>query len=269
MIGSAPVERAFVRVSGPDAVAYLQGQLSQDLEAVPVGGAAPTFVLHPTGKLVAVARLQRVADDEVVLDTDAPAGEALAARLSRFLLRTKATVELLDGWRCVRVFGDAPAGALPAVWPAPGPADIVGPDVDMDVTLSAAEHDRLRIEAGVPVSGIDVDDDTIPGEAGGWLITAAASFTKGCYTGQELVARIDSRGGNVPRPLRLLRVHGLVPPPGADADGAGVLTSVAPDAGGAVALARLGRRVEPGAEIVVRWDGGEAEATVEVVPGDA
>ena len=58
--------------------------------------------------------------------------------------------------------------------------------------------------------------DTIPAELGQWLIDASVSFTKGCYTGQELVARIDSRGGNVPRPLRGLVVDGAVPAVGAD-----------------------------------------------------
>ena len=56
--------------------------------------------------------------------------------------------------------------------------------------------------------GAELTEDTIPAEAGQWLVDASVSFTKGCYTGQELVARIDSRGGNVPRPVRLFVVEG-------------------------------------------------------------
>src|SRR5690242_21856960 len=70
------------------------------------------------------------------------------------------------------------------------------------------DYERARIEAGVPAMGKELTDATIPVEAGQWLIDASVSFTKGCFTGQELVARIDSRGGNAPRPVRGLRIAG-------------------------------------------------------------
>src|SRR3546814_11977806 len=63
--------------------------------------------------------------------------------------------------------------------------------------------------------GSELTDATIPAEAGQWLIDASVSFTKGCYTGQELVARVDSRGGNVPRPVRGLVSDGDQMPTGA------------------------------------------------------
>jgi folate-binding Fe-S cluster repair protein YgfZ len=99
------------------------------------------------------------------------------------------------------------------------------------------------------------------------------SFTKGCYTGQELVARIDSRGGNVPRHLRRIRIEGALPPPGATLHAGdkqvGVLTSVAPARDGtppgAVALGYVGRAVEVPATLTVRWDGGSATATGEAL----
>ena len=71
-------------------------------------------------------------------------------------------------------------------------------------SVTEATSRRYRIDHGVPAMGAELTADTIPAEAGQWLIDASVSFTKGCYTGQELVARIDSRGGNVPRPVRLL-----------------------------------------------------------------
>ena len=248
------LDRAFVSVSGPDAVAYLQGQLSQDVTS---GGAGLAFVLDPSGKVGALLRWQRTGDDAFLLDTDAEAGDALLARLRRFLLRTKADVEDV-GVRCLRLFGahPAPTGAVAAVWPdvPDAPVDLL----DTDAPPNTAELDRLgyerkRILAGVPVCGVDIGADTIPAEVGRWAIEAAVSFTKGCYTGQELVARIDSRGGNVPRPLRVLQsADGASMPAAAevfDADGqlVGRITSGAAD----VALGPIARKVETGATVRV------------------
>ena len=239
------LERAFVRVEGPDAETYLQGQLSQDVAGLE--GSKASFLLEPTGKVVALLRVTREAGDRFLLDTDAEAGDAMLARLRKYLLRTNATIELVDGMTCVRVFGDT--DGVPAVWPEPAPVDRFG--ASDDSTLEVTEYHRRRIEAGVPISGVDIGAETIPAEVGAWAIEAAASFSKGCYTGQELVARIDSRGGNVPRPLRVLRLSTPVEA-GAeivDADGkpAGHVTSAAAD----VALGPCARRLELGAVVTV------------------
>ena len=111
--------------------------------------------------------------------------------------------------------------------------------------------------------GSEITTSTIPGELG--VNDRSVSFTKGCYTGQELVARIDSRGGNVPRHLRLVRVEGDAPvgaPVEHDGREVGSLTSVATDGGGTVALAILARSVEPPAAVVVRADHAELVAHV-------
>jgi tRNA-modifying protein YgfZ len=243
----AVVPRAFVRVAGPDAQVYLQGQLSQDVDR-PHGS---SLLLEPTGKVVALLRFVREADDSFLLDTDPEAGDALLTRLRRFLLRTKATIEPVDGLVCTRFLTGAPPDAIGAVWPGAGVADVVGADPAGTPTIDADEYERRRIEAGVPVSGVDIGPDTIPAEAGAWVIESAVSFTKGCYTGQELVARIDSRGGNVPRPLRVLRVEEPVRPGasvlGPDGTAAGSVTSAA----GEWAMGPVGRKVEPGAAVVV------------------
>ncbi len=112
----AVVPRAFVRVAGPDAEAYLQGQLSQDVDR-PHGS---SLLLEPTGKVVALLRFVREADDSFLLDTDPEAGDALLARLRRFLLRTKATIEPVDGLVCTRFLTGAPPDAIGAVWPGAG-----------------------------------------------------------------------------------------------------------------------------------------------------
>src|SRR5690606_4763618 len=212
-LGAHVVARDVVRVAGPEAIGYLQGQLSQDVQGLAVGASARSFVLQPTGKVDAWVRVNRTDEDEVILDVDGGHGEALVARLRRFLLRTKAEVTPL-AWRCVALRGpgatraataavaDRDVLALPAGWPGIDGADLLGPEAEVpegvpEVDVAAYESARLR--AGVPALGAELTERTIPAEAGRWVIDASVSFTKGCFTGQELVARIDSRGGNVPR----------------------------------------------------------------------
>jgi folate-binding protein YgfZ len=258
---AAVVDRAFIRVGGADAATYLQGQLSQDLGI----GAGLSFLLDPGGKVVALVRFGSI-EGGILLDTDPEAGEAVVARLRRFLLRTEAEVADVEVAPVLRVFG---APRLPeahgaAAWPLleDRPQDVMTTGAAEARRLLEAlgatpigddEHERRRILAVVPRSGVDIGPDTIPAEAGRWTIEQAVSFTKGCYTGQELVARIDSRGGNVPRPLRLLRFDAPVAVGDRllDADGGevGHVTSAA----GEVALAPVARRVEVGG--TVRTDG--------------
>src|SRR5581483_9132051 len=118
--------RDAVRVAGPEAATYLQGQLSQDVEALAPGASAWTLVLQPQGRIDAWGRITRLGEDEFVVDTDGGFGDALAARLARFKLRVKADIEPLD-WRCVAVRGPAAeppseAGAVVAraEWPLIG-----------------------------------------------------------------------------------------------------------------------------------------------------
>jgi len=285
-LGAVPVRRDVVRVSGPDAVAYLQGQLSQDVAGLAAGATSWSFVLQPTGKVDAWVRVTRTADDEVLLDADPGTGPALLGRLRRFLLRTKAEVEALD-WPAVALRGpgaaeaagrvlaaagggaDAPGRpvlALPAGWPGAEGVDLLGPGAVVPEGVAeadAAAYESLRLRSGVPALGAELTERTIPAEAGQWVIDASVSFTKGCFTGQELVARIDSRGGHVPR-----RLHALVAPGGEDlpvdapvvVDGAevGRVTSAAPaPGGGTVALAYVGRGVTAPSAAEVRTGGGD------------
>ncbi len=257
------LDRDAVRVAGPDAQGYLQGQLSQDVVAIAVGGSAWSLVLQPQGKIEVWARVTRVEDDGYVLDTDAGFGAALLARLQRFKLRVKADIDLLE-WTCIAVRGPEAAAPAPGVdeivaradWPLVGGWDLLGPapgPVAGVAAASAAAFEVRRIEAGLPRMGSELTERTIPAEAG--IVEVSVSFTKGCYTGQELVARIDSRGGNVPRRLRALTLPAdtPVPAPGTDVEvggrARGAVTSAArhPD-GHVVALAYLARDVEPPAE---------------------
>jgi folate-binding protein YgfZ len=268
------LQRDFVGVRGPDAADWLNGQLSQDLAAVPVGGAALSFLLQPQGKVDALLRVQRRTDDEFMLDTDGGFGSAVEARLLRFKLRVKADVEAA-AWKCLALRGVGAAEAAPegidATWLGWPGADLVGPEPGWPAGVpegDGAAYELARIEAGVPVMGAEITGKTIPAELGPWVIERAVSFTKGCYTGQELVARIESRGGHVPRRLRRLTVdEGTLEPGASVALGektVGSVTSAAarPD-GGAVALAFVGRDVEPSTIVTVTGaDQVSQEATV-------
>jgi folate-binding protein YgfZ len=259
------VQRDAVLVSGPDAESYLQGQVSQDVGALAPGASAWTFLLQPTGKVDVLARITRRAADAFLLDTDGGYGSALEERLRRFLLRTKATVEPL-AWRAIAVRNPSAtlvttdaALILKADWHEQRGFDLLGETVEPPLLATRIErpaYDRLRIEAGWPAMGAELTTDTIPAEAG--MVSEAASFTKGCYTGQELVARIDSRGGHVPHLLRHVRLGRPAKAGDAlevDGKAVGRLTSVAGD----LALAYVGRAVEPPAA--------SSLGTIEAIPG--
>ena len=282
--GAAVVERDVISVVGPDAGRYLQGQLSQDVVAMTTDSAW-SFLLAPTGKVEAWLRVHRTDDENYLLEVDAGWGDAVLARLKRFLLRTKAELSEPQRWALVqrrwgagmvRIGDEGPEGAIVAT--AVGP-EVHGVDVLLRMGAGAAAKyavadlvpteslERHRLAHGVPRMGAELTDETIPGEAGQWVIDASVSFTKGCYTGQELVARIDSRGNNVPHPIRLLKVDGdaaagdIVHLDGAEV---GTVTSVTPplsDALPCLVLARAGRVVQIGS--VLEVGSGIAAAVVE------
>jgi len=283
-LGAVWVPRDFVRVSGPDALSFLQGQLSQDVDALGVGASALSLILQPQGKVDALVRVTRTGGDEVVLDVQGGWGEAVTTRLQRFKLRVKASLEPL-AWRCLSLRGPAvtdlghePAGgavlAIPADWPGLPGVDLIGADVKPPdgVPLCGPEAlEAVRVEAGVPAMGSELDERTIPAEAG--ILDETVSFTKGCYTGQELVARIDSRGGNVARRLRGVVIGDeALPAPGAVLSSqdkeVGRLTSVAwsPARQAPVALAYVRRDVVPPADVTVSGRNGEVPARVEELP---
>jgi tRNA-modifying protein YgfZ len=205
-----------VTIEGPDAASYLQGQLSQDIAAIPVGGEAWSFVLEPNGHIDALVRVERSGDDAFALHADSGLGSAVEARLRKFLLRTQATIALTQG-----------------------PAD----DAAARVT---------QARPGAP----EFDERAVPAETG-W-VEQAVSFTKGCYTGQELVARMDSRVAEPPRRLVRLTLNGSAEPGVlivVDGVAVGAITSVA----GAAALGyvKRGTRLEGDARV------GDLDATIE------
>jgi folate-binding protein YgfZ len=259
-----------------------------------VGGTTDSLLLSPQGKLDALIRVTRVGDDEFVLDTDPGFGEMVTARLERFRLRVKVEIAPLS-WQCLAVRGPGAHGSegvsaaaaadpsvlrLPVDWPGFAGFDLLGPATgeagadawvaDTMVRCGTDAFEAARIEAGLPVNGRELTEATIAAEAG--LVERTVSFDKGCFTGQELVARLDSRGSKVARKLAGLVVGATTDGAGTEADGlppvgaavwtadgeheVGHLTSAAwsPHFGAPVALATLHRRVTPPETVQVRWD---------------
>jgi folate-binding protein YgfZ len=268
-VAVAPVQRDVIRLSGPDALGYLQGQCSQDVSALAPGDSAEALLLEPQGRVDAFVRVTRTGPEELIVDTDAGWGEAVVARLQRFKLRVKVDISQV-GWRCVAVRGphadevSSQAGALrlPVDWPGLSGYDVLGEDPGMPQGVEecgAAAWQAARIEAGIPMMGSEIDERTIPEEAG--LVERCVSFTKGCFTGQELVARLDARGSNVARRLRGLVIEGTEPGSmvGSGSElvagdkSVGRITSQgwSPYFGAAVALAYVHRRVDVGSTVTV------------------
>jgi folate-binding protein YgfZ len=258
----ARVARDLVVVEGPDATTFLQSLVSQDLDAVPVGASAHSLLLQPQGKLLVDLYVVHVADDVWWCICEGGFGAELYSGLKRFKIRVK--VELREepvgalALRGVAVPAGAEIGDAQVVavdWPGAVAFDVVGSEESVAAVsavvdaplVDADEYERARIEAGVPRQGLDTDERTIPQEAG--LELVAVSFTKGCFVGQELVCRIDSRG-HVNRHLRRLRAAEGNLERGAsvsyDGKEIGAITSSA----GGVALAMLRREVEPGATVI-------------------
>lgn len=277
-----------VTLRGPDARSYLQGQCTQDLSDLRPGEARFTLVLSVQGKVEALCRLGAIDAETFVLDTEAGWGEALTERLRRFKIRVKAELSMERApLVCLRgpMLPPAPEAGpgrlvrLPLSGRAAG-YDLIGERAEVPDGVLLGDRDALelaRIVAGEPRMGHELDDSTIPFEAG--IVEATTSFTKGCYTGQELMARLEARGANVPRRLRALRGRPDVPPealvPGASVfvgDAVvGRITSSArlPGGEGSVALAYLQRKVVPPTTATVRVGEAAPGVTVEVreLPG--
>lgn len=274
-------------VVGSDAVTYLQGILSQDVEAMAPGGVARSFLLQPRGKLEALMWVLR-GENRVGLVTDADRLDEAIQYLSRWRLRVDvefepdprevfdvwgpapATLDVVDGWRDDGGVLVAEVRAAPLRRRLVAGLDRAGLQARGLRPIGRQVATTLRIETGEPRIGVDVDGRTIPQESG--LVPEAVSFDKGCFLGQELVARIDSRG-RVNRNLRGVRMlEPVIPPVGARVNHAGkvvgTLTSVGESLAGRapVALALIRREATPGTRVRVSWDEGAVEAMIEQLP---
>jgi folate-binding protein YgfZ len=186
-------ERDFVRVAGPEATEYLQRMVSNDVEALAGGEACPALLLTAKARVIAPLVILRRADDDFLLLTEPGLGEVVRAHLTRMRLRARCEIGP-EQHESVLVFG----GDAGFVTDWPGAREAL--DERLEPTLSDEELELRRIEAGVPRWEHEIDDRILPAEAG--LDGTHVSFSKGCYPGQEPVARLHYRG----HPNRRLRV---------------------------------------------------------------
>jgi tRNA-modifying protein YgfZ len=197
-------ERDFVRVAGPDAADYLQRMVSNDVEALATGEACPALLLTAKARVIAPLVVLRRADDDFLVLTEPGLGEIVRAHLVRMRLRAECEIEP-EEHEAVLVFDGATGFATD--WP--GAREAL--DSGLASTLTDEELELHRIENGVPRWEREIDDRILPAEAG--LDATHVSFSKGCYPGQEPVARLHFRG----HPNRGLRVLELEEVPEPDA----------------------------------------------------
>jgi tRNA-modifying protein YgfZ len=270
-------DRGLLIVSGTEAAEYLQGQLTNDTEAIEPGRWIYAALLDRKGHMQADMRVLRPgAGPELWLDLE-PAGLAAASRhLQMYKIGREVEVaDASDDHTLLSLIGPRATEIARAVESVP-----LRTELGVDLIVPVAERDRirdallaagavevspeaaeiLRIEAGRPRFGAEMGTETMPAEAG--IIEEAVSFTKGCYIGQETVARLHYKG----KPNRHLRGLRLSAPaqPGAvlrlGEKEVGTLGSAAVSpALGPVGLAILRREAEPGASVAVGEDGVTAE----------
>ena len=197
-------DRSYVRVQGPDAADFLQRMLSNDVVA---GDACEALLLTPKARVIATLLVWRRGSDDFLLLTEPELGEVVRAHLTRMRFAARCEIELEEHTSTIVFGGDA---GIPTVEYGRPAVEVL--DADVAVTMGDDELERLRIEAGTPRFGRELDDRVLPAEAG--LEERAISFTKGCYPGQEPIARQHHRG-KVNRRLRVLELDpaDAVPPP--------------------------------------------------------
>jgi tRNA-modifying protein YgfZ len=286
--------RGMLAVSGPHAVEFLQGQLTNDVEALDRDSGCYSALLDRKGHMQADMRVLRLSDDDLWLDTEPEAFGAVERHLRMYSIGREVEIEDVSGeWALLSVIGPA-ANEVSGAGPLSpehslrrveregleilAVATDLGVDLlarasqarelraalesteAVDVTEAAAEI--LRVESGRPRFGREMTSATIPQEAG--IDERAVSFTKGCYIGQETVARLHYRG-KPNRHLRGLRLQAPV----TDGDEirfgerevGRVGTAVLSPAHGPIALAIVRREAAPGARVEI----GESAVTAEVI----
>ncbi|MBO0768785.1 MAG: folate-binding protein YgfZ [Solirubrobacterales bacterium] len=212
-------ERGKLALTGADAKEFLNGQVTQDITQLTPGHGAYAALLTNKGKMLADLRVLDTGD-ALLLDTERAGLQELFNAIRRFSVGYDVTLHkrTLEYGQLSLIGPEADALARKAGFSVPGPAEhdhvngVVRTDLGLDlfaptgevgalsqgladagaVPVSEQSAETLRVERGRPRYGVDLDDSVIPQEAG--LNERAVSFTKGCYVGQETVARLYYRG---------------------------------------------------------------------------
>jgi folate-binding protein YgfZ len=212
--------RALWRLTGPDAARYLNGQVTNDVTSLSDNTVCYAAVCTAKGRMEGDVSIA-IHSGEFYLDADPVLRESLGARLEKYLIADDAAFEdVSESWSLSHVFGATPppkpeSGFVAAyarfgvpghdVWVANSKAFVSGETVETDVV------DTLRLEHAIPRWGAELGTNTLPPEAGPHMLDAI-SYTKGCYVGQETIARLKSVG-HVNRTLVLLQSESAIFPP--------------------------------------------------------
>jgi tRNA-modifying protein YgfZ len=162
--------------------------VSNDVEALAVGESCDALLLTAKARVIAPLRVLRRRDDDYLVSTEPELGDRVRNELLRFRFAAKAEIEPEEHDAWLVLGGDEVLDARPE-----------GDEIDDD------EFERWRIESGIPLWGREIDDRVLPAEAG--LTETHVSFSKGCYPGQEPIARQHYRG-KLNRRLRVLELEG-------------------------------------------------------------
>jgi tRNA-modifying protein YgfZ len=240
--GVALRPRSYVAVRGQDAEDFLQRMVSNDISQE----ACQALLLTAKARVIAPLTVWRRGENDFLLLTEPDLGEVVLRHLTRMRLRAQVDIEAEEHTSPVVLGGDDGIPTMDYGTPA---VEVL--DADLEPTMGDDELERLRVLAGTPRWGREIDDRILPAEAG--LDETAISFTKGCYPGQEPVARQRHRG-RVNRTLRVLEVAGNgVPAQDAelsyDGKAVGRVTSAVHDGDRVVALAYVRREVPDDAEL--------------------
>jgi folate-binding protein YgfZ len=188
----ARLARAYLRVAGPDAADYLQRMVSNDVEALGVGDSCDALLLTAKARVIAPLRIIRRGADDFLVLTEPELGDKVHTELVRMRFAAKVEIEPEEHESWLVLGGEEVLDERPA-----------GEEVGEE------QVERWRIESGIPRWGREIDDRVLPAEAG--LDETHISFSKGCYPGQEPIARQRYRG-KVNRKLRVLEIDGAAEP---------------------------------------------------------
>ncbi|MES2660874.1 MAG: hypothetical protein V4689_19770 [Verrucomicrobiota bacterium] len=236
---------ALLEFRGPDAVRFLNGQLTQDVRRMAGGEISlPSCVTDAKGKLQFRVTLTEAADGDLWVEAPADQAEALEARLTRYLIADDVEVADLTGkFTLCHLIGDIaepPGGVLARKSNRFGVAGMdwwfpAGSEFELPLgteLLAGDELEAFRIANGVPFWGHELVEGMLPPEA--LLEETDISYNKGCYIGQEVISRIKSAGKVNKRLTRFILDAEIPVTPGPFENGAGEITSVSPIAEGAV-----------------------------------
>jgi tRNA-modifying protein YgfZ len=236
--------REFVRISGPDAEDLLDRLVSNDVRGLVEGDVCEALLLTPKARVLAPLVVWRRGSEDFLLLTEPGLGEVVRATLVRARFAAKAEIEAEEheSWL---VLGRGNGGIPNAEYGVP--AVEVLDERPSGEPIPPDELERLRIEARTPLWGREIDDRVLPAEAG--LVERAVSLTKGCFPGQEPIARLHYRG-HANRGLRLLEVEGAPAPETDVLHGEKRVGRVTSSVAG-LALAYVRREVPEDADLVV------------------